>query len=561
MPAGGSRFGTSTEGVASLLKTRTLKVPVHQRSYAWDEEQVSDYWADLLRALNASQDEYFLGSVVLTKPTDDERHTIIDGQQRLATTTILVAAIRDLLADRGDTETVGEIERTYLASKDLVSLASTPHLVLNAEDAGFFKQRVLDRDESAPATLKSHERIVATQAYFREKLAEYAPEAAVDARDKLIRWVSYLTDNATIIVVDVSDESDAFLIFETLNYRGVPLTVADLLKNYLFGLSGAQLEAMKRSWAAAASTLESYADPDLFVTFLRHLWVSENGIVRERDLYRSMKSKLRTGDQVVAFGSRLEEAARHYAALLSPDHEAWGELGVDARTDVESLLRLNIEQNRPLILSAMDKFKPVELKKLLRLLVSWTVRGLVVGGIGSGATETVYVNAAVRIREGKISAVAELFEALKDIIPSDERFRSSFAAFAPPTNKIARYYLIALESGERGEEEPELVPNENEEEVNLEHVLPRRPKDGEWDAFDDVEITEWSPRLGNVVLLRKTQNARLGNKGFEKKREVLKSSDLVLTKMVGALDEWTPQAIEERQARLADLALKVWPRS
>jgi hypothetical protein len=370
-----------------------------------------------------------------------------------------------------------------------------------------------------------------------------------------------LDGNGTIIVVDVADESDAFLIFETLNYRGVPLTVADLLKNYLFGLSGAQLESVKRSWAAAVSTLEPYADPDLFVTFLRHLWVSENGIVRERDLYRSMKSKLKTGDQVVAFAGRLEETARNYAALLSPDHEAWGELNVEARADVESLLRLNIEQNRPLLLAAMDKFEAHELKKLLKLLVSWTVRGLVVGGIGKGATEAGYVNAAVAIRGGKVTNVAELFEVMKEIIPSDDRFRASFVGFAPPSNKIARYYLIALERGEQGTAEPELVPNENEEQVNLEHVLPRKPKVGEWPGFDVVDASEWSGRLGNLVLLQKSKNTKLGNKSFSTKRATLKASELVLTKQVAESEDWTPDAISSRQESLADVALKVWPRT
>lgn len=274
---------------------------------------------------------------------------------------------------------------------------------------------------------------------------------------------------------------------------------------------------------------------------------------------RSLKSKIRTADQVLAFSTKLDQASRNYAALLTPDHEAWGDLNVEARADVESLMRLRIEQNRPLLLAAMEKFEPTELKALLRFLVSWTVRGLIVGGIGAGVTETAYANAAVRVREGSVKTVPELFDLVKDIVPSDERFKSDFASYSPPTNKIARYYLIALERRKDGKSEPELVPNEDEEKVNLEHVLPRNAKPEEWEHFKDVDRGEWASRLGNLVLLQKTKNLKLGNKAFSDKKPILLRSDLKLTKMVGEQDEWSPDAIAARQAELAGLAADVWP--
>jgi hypothetical protein len=556
-----ARFGTDTQGIAELLRNRQLKVPVHQRSYAWKADQVSDYWNDLEQAVIAQQDEYFLGSIVLTQPNDDERHTVIDGQQRLATTTILLREIHNLLIERGDTDTAAEVQRDFIASKDRRSLASTPHLILNAEDAAFFKAAVVDGSGETPSSLlPSHEKILEARAFFREKLMAYAPEESIDARDRLLSWVDYLEKNAIVIVVDVADELDAFLIFETLNYRGVPLTVADLLKNYLFGQSGTHLDTVQRSWASAVGTLEATGDPDLFVTFLRHFWISENGLVRERDLFRSLKNKIRTPDQVHAFALKLEGAARNYAALRSPDHDTWSELGVEARADVETLVRLRIEQNRPLLLSAMDGFEARELKNLLRAVVSWTVRGLVVGGIGAGTTEAAYANAAVAVRRGEISTAVDLFDRLKEIVPSDPRFRTGLATYSPPTNKLARYLLLALERREQGRSEPELVPNDDESKVNLEHVLPRNARPEEWPFFSGVDPGDWSQRLGNLTLLQKSRNTRLGNKPFEAKRAVLAASELCLTRSIGEVTDWAPEAIEARQARLADLAVTVWPR-
>lgn len=438
-------------------------------------------------------------------------------------------------------------------------MASTPHLILNAEDAAFFKEAVIDAKADAVATRPSHENIVAAKAYFREKLEEAAPAGATDARDKLLEWTDFVEKNAIVIVVDVADEADAFLIFETLNYRGIPLTVADLLKNYLFGLAGANLDAVQRSWASAVSTLESFDDPDLFVTFLRHYWISENGLVRERDLFRSLKARIKTADQVLTFAGKLEHAARNYAALLTPDHEAWTDLGFESRADVETLVRLRIEQNRPLLLAAMDRFDAGELKRLLTYIVSWSVRGVVVGGFGAGTTESAYAGAAQKVRDGAAANTAAVYYLLKEIVPSDSRFQSRFVDYRPPTNKIARYYLLALERYKLGDPEPEFVPNEDEEKVNLEHVFPRNAKPADWPAFKDLDAGEWSGRLGNLALLRKSKNAKIGNKPFTTKKPILAASEIVLTKMVGDQADWTPTEIEARQAELAALAVEVWP--
>lgn len=464
-----------------------------------------------------------------------------------------------MLRARGDQETAAEIERDFLASKDRRSLTATPHLILNAEDSSFFKQSVIESSTASPS-LPSHEKIVEARQFLRERLEAYAPAGGGDSRGKLLSWIDYLERNAIVIVVDVADESDAFLIFETLNYRGVPLTVADLLKNYLFGLGGAHLDAVQHAWRAAVSTLEGSGDPELFVTFIRHFWISENGLVRERDLFRSLKREIRNSDQALNFATKLEHAARNYAALLTPDHEAWADLGMEARADVETLARLRIEQNRPLLLSAMDKFSTSELKTLLKAVVSWTVRGLVVGGIGAGTTESAYATAATRVREGSIQSVEELFDLLKEIVPSDARFRASFTDYRPPTNKIARYYLLALERKVQGDAEPEFVPNEDEEKVNLEHVFPRNARDEDWPAFVTVDNAEWSQRLGNLALLQKSKNAKIGNKAYSVKRPKLADSDLQLTRSIADEEDWTPGEIADRQEKLADLALEVWPR-
>ena len=185
--------------------------------------------------------------------------------------------------------------------------------------------------------------------------------------------LKFLDQDVQVIVVDVPDEADAFMIFETLNDRGLDLTIADLLKNYLFSLAGHHIEAVKTHWLAAVSTIETSHDERVFTTFLRHFWSSRVGLVRERDLYRSLKANIQSTPQAVEFVSHLHTASRLYAALLSSDHDYWSELGASVRDDVETLLRFGLEQFRPLLLAAMQYMPKKELRRVLRASIAWSV--------------------------------------------------------------------------------------------------------------------------------------------------------------------------------------------
>jgi hypothetical protein len=193
--------------------------------------------------------------------------------------------------------------------------------------------------------------------------------------------------------------------------------------------------------------------------------------------------------------------------------------------------------------------------------VAWSVRGLIVGGIGGGTAEKAYCRAAVKIRSGEIKTTKELRGELATILPSDSKFVDAIAVARVPKANLARYYLLALERGKRGDAEPEFVPNSNEDDVNLEHVLPKRASANEWGSqFNTDERRDYLHRLGNLCLLQKGPNGRIGSKPFAAKKALLAKSEFTLTSEIAAVSDWTKDAIKERQARLAALAAKVWPR-
>lgn len=298
-----------------------------------------------------------------------------------------------------------------------------------------------------------------------------------------------------------------------------------------------------------------------FVAFLRHYWSSLEGVTRERELYASIQKKVKTKTEAAKFARSIAQAAVKYAALQNASHAEWAKHGTSGRADVALLVRFNLAPNRPLLMAAMDNFKQVEFKKLLQALVNWSVRGLVTDTMNSGTTEEQYCLAAVEIRAKNITTVAELRTFLTATVPSDNAFQGAYGIARIKRNWLARYYLQALEKHKNGEPEPALVPNPDESQLNLEHVLPQNAVPADWTGITSAEDVEtWVYRLGNMVLLSRTENNAIGNGDFQSKAPILKKSILKLTSEVGRKQNWTPRHMEARQKELAKLAVKTWPR-
>lgn len=556
------QFEFKPDAIGHVLADRRLAVPIYQRSYSWDEDQVTEFWNDLLGAI-LNRSDYFIGNVVLSEQGTEGAYTIIDGQQRLATTQIIYAAIRDTYAQQGDDRRARIVQDKYVSSPDLETGDDIPRLRLNSDDSPYYRRTIVEGENpgDVPQLKPSHRLIQDSYSILRASVQAEVDRVGSDWPSLLTQWTKFLEEQVRIVIVDVPSEADAFLIFETLNDRGADLTVADLLKNYLFGRAGEDLDSVRDAWVGALGALEMSAENSLFTTYIRHLWSSMHGVTRERLLYKGIKSRITSRVHAVDFSQTLLESARLYAAILNSDHEFWSELGTETKRNIEALIRLDLEQMRPLLLAIMQYFSPTELKKALRALVSWGVRGLIVGGIGGGKAEKAYCDSAVEVRAGRATTTRALLGTLSAIVPTDEEFQASFSKARVTKSRLARYYLVALEKTEKGEPEPELVPNEDENQVNLEHILPKKPTLADWPEFPPDDQAVWVHRLGNMALLQKGPNDRIGNKPWSIKKPILQASSLILTSKAGAETAWTKETINDRQDELAALAVVTWPRT
>ena len=248
-------------GIADALVRWQLAVPLNQRRYAWDDEYVEQLFTDLTKAFDTHKPIYFLGTIVLTEGYKSVRE-VADGQQRLATVTILLAAIRDFLLELDDRQGADQYQIDYLIKYDPPSGQFKPRLRLNVEDDQFFFNTVLlppdKREANIKSGFKSNDRVHAAAAKARQHVRNIT--AALPLKDKpskLYEWIDFLHHKALIVAITVpSHISDSFRMFETLNARGLQASQVDILKNFLFGKAPGEIGQLHPKWVAMLSAIE-----------------------------------------------------------------------------------------------------------------------------------------------------------------------------------------------------------------------------------------------------------------------------------------------------------------
>lgn len=550
------------DGIAHVLSDNNLSVPRYQRSYAWTDKQISDLLSDTTEAIRKNEKEYFLGSIVITG-RQKERLEVVDGQQRLATVTIILSAIRDYFFEKNDNDRAYDITRRYLEDRDIRSQETIPRFHLNEVDHNYFAKRILSKpdcvDRKIPPTRESHKRIEQAAKLVEEHLKNVI-QITNKPEEILIDWIEYFRVKAKVICVSVPDHANAFTIFETLNDRGLDLAVSDLLKNYLFSIAQNRIDEAQQKWTGMIGILEAVAKEEVVVTYIRQLWSSKQGLTREKELYDKIKATITSKQQAVDFAEELYSNAKLYSAILNTSNEVLDDYGSTVKEDLETLNVLGMQQMRPLILSILEKLSIGEAQKCFRFLVSLAVRILIVGrSVGSGAIENNYAQRAVEIRRGDIKTARDLAATMRSIAPLDKEFATSFANITVSRSNLARYYLRTIEIQWMGSSiQPSIVPNSNEQMVNLEHILPLNPS-AAWGHIDPETAKAYHNRLGNLTLLQKKVNTEVGNSSFNEKAKNYRKSKFNITSSIATYSKWGVEEIDKRQSEMAQLAIKAWP--
>ena len=552
-----SNIGYEFLGIAEVLSRYRLRVPPNQREYSWGENgEVRELLVDISNAVRkGSGSSHFLGTIVLT-PTKDEALEIADGQQRLATTTIILSYIRDYFLETDDEKSAKSIENEYLFKYDIKAKDVLPRLTLNLDDNVFFRDRILQVSSSSTsvsATRKSHELISAAQKEIKDHFEAIKTQLGMYFQETLIEYLEFIKTRVNVVVLHVLNNANAFTLFETLNDRGLKTSQADLVKNHLFGKAVDRYEEAQSHWSRMRGAIDTIGeDGDFTLDFLRLACCLLSGATREKDIMEKMSKESSTKSEALTMLLFLDELSTDYAAILNPDHPKWNSYDESVRKAIKTINLIGVTQIRPLILAISKHFTTAQTSKAFRRLVSWSVR-ILIGGTRGGKLDEAYARIANEIHNKKIKSDEELSKLSIGFVPTDAQFKKSFEVARVSVNRLARYYLRSLETTARGERDPEFVPNEDLA-INLEHIMSQVPNQST--SAQDIE-THFT-RIGNLALIKAERNSSIGSLPFDEKRETYLESSFLLTQQVGEVETWNTTAIEERQKKLAELAVETW---
>lgn len=560
-----------------LFGSRMFRVPRYQRPYAWDIEQVSEFWEDL--ASSKDNEPYFLGSFIFNTEMEAENGyvDIIDGQQRLLTITIFAAVLRDLAM--GLEVEVGRLyQRQDIAVEDRSgqhSFRIRPGDTLRHYFETYIQSGGTDIRGADPAT-REEERVKQNYEYLHDKVS--LELARFTARERQLGVLSSLRAKVSeLIVIDIqiTREEDAYEIFETTNARGIDLSVSDLLKNLVFKNIPAKedRDLANEIWEEITSNIE--ATHTELKRFIRYFWVSRHVLVSEKKVYRQIKNKTTDWQGLL---TDLWDDSIWYNRLLEGTASDFRDLkhGDKIYKAVFALRLMRVSQCHILLLSILRNYERLSTDPthIFELIEKFTFQYSVVCRLPGNRVEKTYSKFALLIEDavettsakklsGRIQAIfSKLEKELRDAAPSEAVFKESFVEFSyrnsEQRRKVVKYILEMIDRHLSTTDEHRI----DFDRVNVEHILPRNPSK-EW-GLSKREIHGYVNRLGNLTLLSRVINSKIQNGPIALKQPALAKSGLAVTQnLVEVLDsldgEWGEKQIIERQEYFAHLAYNnIW---
>ncbi len=551
---------TSTISLRKILGNGlTYLVPKFQRDYSWETEHWDDLWLDMIDLYNDVETSHYMGYLVF-QTSDNKLHKIIDGQQRLTTISLLIISILKRLKELEETGIDAEknklrreqLQNSYIGFIDPVTLIAKNKLELNRNNDDFYKHYIVPLANLPQRGRNASEKLMkACFEWFYKKTT-----SLYKTGEELTRFIEKIVDKLFFTVITVGDELNAYKVFETLNARGVKLSTADLLKNYLFSIVDSneketrkeEFELLEYLWSELLRKLGSEKLPE----YIRYYWNSKNKTVRKNDLFKTLKSNIKDKANVFALLRDLVEKADIFVAILSPEDEYWNNHTLELRNSLRELKIFGAKQQISLLISGKSNLTDPKFTELVKYCSIVYMRYNIIGGLNPNEQEGIFNKLALDIQNNKDYNKSDFLE----IYPSDEEFEVAFSnkefTNTSRNNKVTKYILTKIENY-ISQADFDFQSDRN----TIEHILPENPDDT-WDIEDDVR-NRCRYRLGNLTLLEKNKNSHLKNKSYDQKRIVFQNSKFAITKDIAAdYSHWGEEEISRRQNILAKKAKTIW---
>lgn len=579
-------LNAETVTLGDLLDMNTFVIPDYQRDFSWGEEELEKLWDDVIATLERSfingkvrskPDGHFLGAIVTHRPAAGGSLEIIDGQQRLTTISMAISVLLefcDKIADQ--------------ARRDNLKMQLLP-LIANSHGGGRDARLILAREQTFyDESVVQRNTMAARNDYWKSINLDKEPvkrriKNAISELYKDVVGVVYdggelnetsianladiFTELLLVLSLEVIDHRMAYLVFETLNFRGLELSQADLVKNELVRRAEQQgsREDVVANWTDTAKILDGIPNFSL-VEFLQLHFASKYGPVRASELFESVVEHLdQTSLSALNYTKDLLEEGARLSRLVEGDNATWSNDANRALDDIRDSFGLHFAY--PLLMAAAARYvnaAPSFDKWAIRVK-NFCFRHYLIQRSGLSSFERVVTDAArsLRSQETKEEDVINLLQSASP----DAVFADKFKGATVSTNKLGFYVIKSIEdylSDGSGTTLPQGPAQ------HLEHIMPKKPGSGWSHIANDPRYSSYLMRIGNLLGLEQKINSHIKNRSFDYKYSNVTDLDYVHSKMAMPSEtnayltngKWDFDSIDKRQAHLAmHLAPLVWPLS
>lgn len=554
--------------IQDIFSSGYFQIPRFQRPYSWGKEEVENFWNDII---SDTSDNYFIGSMVVYQ-TRKPYFGIVDGQQRLTTITVVLSVIRDAFLQLGETN----------LAKGIHQFIETPNndfeneFVLNTETSFPYLQNYIQTFKGCSdkislecdigveesnlklaydtLNLKLLEHIPLSEIYSQQ-LNMFSTEDSIlklkELRDKFL--------SLKLVFIQLDNEDDAYLIFETLNARGRDLKTSDLVKNLILKTiksANRRLDTPKEAWNGLVKKFDDMSDINIVDTFLLHYWISKYEYCTDKKLFSSIKQYvLKHTDNAKILLQDLNKSACNYCLMLSPETSSWTKELHDVKTSLNALNSFKVKQQSSFVLSLLSAYteKRITNKQLRTMLEKIEHFHFLFNAItqqrSSGSIATIYSQHAIDLSKANTNdqiqkILSSLTRKLGEKIPSYEEFEVKLIELNYLSNRtkdktVIKYVLCKL-----------LGKHSNGLDINhlnltIEHIIP------------EAQLkTGCSPgiigNIGNLILIdEKTNGSKLKDNSPKEKIELLRDFNYPLAQNFLTSSNLEPVDVETRAKLIA----------
>ncbi len=524
--------------------SKQFQLPLFQRNYTWTKKEWETLWEDLIYIAEKKHDKsHFLGAIVTlpinSGPDAVAKYIVIDGQQRLTTLYLILCSIRDIAREMGDSEKANEINDLYLVNK--YKKGDEHYKLLSSQKDRETLKNLVECNKVDEDSLLLH-----AYRYFYEKIKRNKDYAT---------YRNIITHYLYVVSITLDQDDNPYLVFESLNAKGKPLTQADLIKNHLFMRiqQNEQEIRFNTDWFPMEQALG-----EKLTEFIRHFLMKDGEIVKSSEVYDRFKESLGKQD-AQEYLVKLARYGNSYKRILFPEFEPDDRL----KNKLWRINRIEVTTAYPLLLKLYELLEngvivKDQLISVLEILENYLIRRFLTG-LATNQLNKIFpslILAIINRSEDDVAKITAEFLTTKGY-PKDsdiERDIVERKMYGGGDRQSKTKFI--LESLEESFNHKERVDLKN---LSIEHIMPRTLNEW-WRDHLGEEGVQWHADyvdvIGNLTLTG--YNSELSNMSFERKKDVYAQSHLEINRYFESMDSWQPEDVRVRSLKLAALIVDRW---